>query len=99
MKHHGIDLDSDAIRAFCRKWKVAELSVFGSFLRDDFWADSDIDFLVVVDDPNYEEFDPLEAEDELSNILGRPVDLVEKHGLKWVIRDRVLSSAQVVYAA
>lgn len=99
MVSHGIDLDSEAIREFCKKWKIRELSVFGSILRDDFRPDSDVDFLAVVDDPASDEFDSMEAEEELSTILCRDVDLVEKDGLKWVIRDRVLDSARVVYAA
>lgn len=42
MVNHGINLDSPAIHEFCRKWKIKELSVFGSILRDDFRPDSDI---------------------------------------------------------
>jgi uncharacterized protein len=46
MAAHGIDLDIPAIQDYCRKWKITELSLFGSVLRDDFRPDSDIDFLV-----------------------------------------------------
>jgi hypothetical protein len=43
MTAHGIDLDSEAIRDFCAKWKIKELSVFGSILREDLRPDSDVD--------------------------------------------------------
>ena len=46
MQVGAIELDDEAIRAFCEKWGVAELAVFGSVLRDDFRPDSDVDFLV-----------------------------------------------------
>ncbi len=100
MTQHGIELDSDAVRGFCRKWRIRELSVFGSILRDDFRADSDVDFLATFEEVEaWEPFDLADMEQELSELLGRRVDLAEKNSLKWVIRDRVLSSARVVYAA
>lgn len=98
MVAHGIDLNSEEIRAFCRRWRIKELRVFGSILRSDFRPDSDVDFVADFEPAGRQEFDVIEAEEELSSILGRPVDLVEKDGLKWVIRDRVLNSSQVVYA-
>jgi predicted nucleotidyltransferase len=100
MEAHGIALDTKAVRDCCRWWKVKELSVFGSILRDDFRPDSDVDLLV-----DYEEgvmwslFDLIDAKQELTACLGRKVDLVVKGQLKWVIRDRVLESAKVIYAA
>jgi len=44
-----IDLPLQQLAAFCQKWKIVELSVFGSALRDDFGPDSDIDFLAMFD--------------------------------------------------
>ena len=38
-------LPMDLIAEFCERWKIQELSIFGSFLRDDFRPDSDLDFL------------------------------------------------------
>jgi hypothetical protein len=40
-----LDLPMSAVQQFCQKWKITELSVFGSALRDDFSADSDLDVL------------------------------------------------------
>jgi len=53
ISQHGITLPMDLIADLCRKYEVAELSVFGSLLRDDFGPDSDIDFLAVFDNDDY----------------------------------------------
>jgi predicted nucleotidyltransferase len=42
----AIALPIDQITKFCQHWQIIELSLFGSILRDDFHADSDIDILV-----------------------------------------------------
>jgi uncharacterized protein len=97
---HGINLETDAVREFCRKWRIRELCVFGSILRDDFRPDSDIDFLV--DFEEYAEWDfeaRMEMEEELERIVRRPVDIATSSSLKWVIRERVTQSAKVVHAA
>src|SRR2546423_14036724 len=76
---HGIDLNSEAIRDFCRRWKIRELSVFGSILRDDFRPHSDSDFLLDHDDDaEWDMFDHFDMEDELAGILARNVDLVDR---------------------
>lgn len=95
----SISIPSEAIAEFCRRNRIRELSLFGSVLRKDFRADSDVDVLV--------EFEP-EAQiglmalgrmrRELAALFGRSVDLVPKAGLKLIIRDSVLASAQVIYA-
>lgn len=100
MAAQKIEMPVQEIADLCRRYRVRELAVFGSFLRDDFRPDSDIDLLV--------EFAP-DAEigflalarmgRELSGILHRPVDLVPKAGLKPKIRDEVLSGRKVLYAA
>jgi len=94
-----IDIPMDAVAETCRKYHVSELALFGSVLRDDFGPDSDVDVLV--------EFDPdarigfigmAGLMIDLSEIIGRKVDLVPKNGLKRRIRKPVLESAQVIYA-
>ncbi len=103
MVKHGINLDSEAVRAFCRKWKIRELAVFGSILREDFRPDSDVD--VVVDfeeDADWEIPDLEDIREELERILGRHVDMVTRDGLEsssnWLFRRIVLSSLETVYA-
>jgi predicted nucleotidyltransferase len=95
-----LSVPRDELADFCRRHQIRRLSIFGSVLRDDFGPDSDVDVLV--------EFDPLaqvgfmalaRMQRELAELLGRPVDLVPREGLKPVIRESVLSSAEVVYAA
>lgn len=95
-----IDIPQEQLAAFCRHHHIAYLALFGSALRNDFGPESDVDMLV--------EFDPevkigllefLGIQRELSNLLGRPVDLVPRDGLKWVIRDEVLASAEAIYDA
>lgn len=101
---HGIDLESEAIRQFCRKWKIAELAVFGSVLRDDFGPDSDVDFLVSFENPdNWDISDLFDMQDELSHILARRVDFIERSAIEqsenWIIRQAVLGSAEKIIAA
>src|SRR5205085_161414 len=82
MMLHGIDLNIETIRDFCRRWKIAEMEVFGSILRDDFRDDSDVDFLVQFQEGVRWRFREVCAiEEELSGIVGRPVDLVERSDL------------------
>lgn len=95
-----IPIPAEDLAALCQKYRVHELSVFGSALRADFGSDSDLDLLVMFQ-PDAEigflEFAALQR--ELSSALGRRVDLVPKEGLKPIIRDDVIASARVVYAA
>lgn len=95
-----IAIDRHRISAFCQRWSVAELALFGSVLRDDFRTDSDVDVLVTwLPGARVSMLTLTEMAAELEAILERPVDLVPKDGLKARIRDEVISSAQVVYAA
>jgi len=90
----------EQIAAFCREHRIRRLAVFGSAVRDDFGPDSDVDVLV-----EFEAEAPIgflalaKAERELSVLLGRRVDLVLQNGLKPLIRDEVLSGAEVLFAA
>jgi len=86
---------------FCQKWRVKEFSVFGSFLRDDFDENSDVDVLLTFfQEAHHSLFDLLEMQEELKTIFGRKVDLVEKEGLRNPIRRKsILKNREVVYAA
>ena len=97
----NILLPQAEITAFCRKWQVRELALFGSVVRDDFNADSDIDVLVsfVIGSP-WSLMDLIAMRDELAALFGRPVDLVEREALRNPIRrERILSTREVVHAA
>ena len=98
-----IELPYDALEDYCRRWKINKLEVFGSILRDDFGPDSDVDFLVTFDpSARLSLFDLVHAEDELTSIVGRSVDLVEREPIEqsrnWIRRKSILESARTIYA-
>ena len=100
MDIQSVKLPMEGIAAFCRRNQIQSLSVFGSALRDDFGPDSDIDVLVEFEPDAQVGFMALSRmQRELGELLQRRVDLVPKNGLKPRIRESVLSSAEVVYAA
>ena len=96
-----IDLPAEKLRSYCGKWRIRELSLFGSVLTDEFRPDSDIDVLVVFEDEAaWDLWDRLDAEEELRQLLGRKVDLVEKQSLKNPFRrHHILQNREVVYEA
>jgi predicted nucleotidyltransferase len=96
-----IELDAEAIREFCTRWKVTEFSLFGSVLRDDFGPGSDVDVLVTfAPDAHWSAFDLVDMEEELEGLFGRKVDLVEAVCLRNPFRRKtILESRQVIHAA
>lgn len=93
-----INIPYEEIAEFCQRWRIKELSIFGSALRDDFRPDSDVDVLV--------QFEPdariglirfAQIEHELNRMLKRKVDLNTRDCLSKCFRDEVLREAQVVY--
>jgi predicted nucleotidyltransferase len=101
---HRVAIPKEQLGAFCLRWKVAEIALFGSVLRDDFRPDSDVDVLVsFMPEARHSLFDLARMQKELEAILGREVDLVEKEAVEqsrnYLRRKAILSSAEVVYAA
>ncbi len=99
-----IAIPADGIAAFCERWQVTELALFGSVLRDDFGPDSDIDVLVSFDQAaRHTLFDLARMEEELKTLFGRGVDLAERAGIEtsrnYIRRRAILQSAETVYAA
>ncbi len=95
-----IEIPTDKIADFCRRHHIRRLSIFGSVLREDFRPDSDADVLIEFEPEAQVGFIALsQMQRELSELLQRPVDLVPREGLKPIIREAVLSSSEVVYAA
>lgn len=101
MASSRIQFDEAAIAAFCQKWKVVELSLFGSVLRDDFRPDSDVDVLIAFEEGLHYGIDEyIEMVAELESIYGHPIDLVNRRYLENpFMRHRILTTRQVVYAA
>jgi predicted nucleotidyltransferase len=94
-------IDLERIGEFCRRWKVTELALFGSVLRDDFRPDSDIDVLVTFEpEAPWTLWDLSRMRTDLKAIFGREVDLVEKKALRNPFRRQaILANQRVVYAA
>ena len=100
----NIELPDDRIAEFCRKWKISELAVFGSVLREDFRPGSDLDVLITPGpDATWSAFDMIHMGEELARIVGRPVDVVSRRGLEssrnFLRRRAILESARTIYAA
>jgi len=100
----AIQLPAAEIEQFCRRWRIAELSLFGSALRSDFAEGSDVDLLVTfTPDADWSLLDHVRMRDELAALMGRSVDLVTRRSVEasqnWIRRDAILSSAKCVYAA
>ena len=88
------------IADLCERHGIQELALFGSALTEKFGSESDVDLLVTFRPGARVGFLTLaRAQHELEDLLGRSVDLVPKKGLKPAIRDSVLASARVLYAA
>jgi hypothetical protein len=99
-----ISLPEMQIADFCRRWNITELALFGSILRDDFDAASDIDVLInFSSEAKYSFRHVIAMQNELESILGRRIDLVDKQAVErspnYIRRQAILSSYEVIYAA
>jgi predicted nucleotidyltransferase len=99
-----IPIPKSELAKFCRRWKVTELALFGSALRQDFHADSDIDLLVTFEpEATHSLFDLVAMQFELEEIFRRKVDLVERRAVEqsenYIRRNHILGSAQVLHVA
>ena len=99
-----IGVPMGTIEAFCDRWEVEEIALFGSILRDDFGPDSDIDMLVRFKTERTPGLIGIAGmERELAELLARRVDLVNRRAIEesrnYIRRKAILESAQVVYAA
>jgi uncharacterized protein len=97
-----IEWPMEKISDFCRRWRIARLEVFGSVLRDDFRRDSDVDLVAsYVPEAHWSLLDRVHMKHELEDMLGRPVDLLNRRALE---HDRqsaraaaILVEAQLLY--
>ena len=102
ISRHGITLPMERITEFCRRWKIRELAIFGSFLRDDFGENSDIDLLI---DPkpgvSWTVADIEAMEQEMAGLLGRKVELIERTAVErsrnYIRKRHILATAELVY--
>lgn len=97
-------LPESVVSAFCEKWGVAELYVFGSVVREDFGPSSDLDIAVRFrPEVGYSLFDLMEMQDQLADLSGRPVDLLTLRAIEQMpnaLRRRsILDTLELVHAA
>lgn len=89
--------------AFCKRWDVTEFALFGSAVRDDFAAESDIDALVTFSaQSEWGLFAHIQMKQELAALFGRDVDLITMRSLEQshndLLRDEILENAKVIYS-
>jgi len=99
-----IDISTDQIAEFCRRWQVTELALFGSVLRQDFGPSSDVDVLVsFAPGARWGLFALVRMQEEMETILSRKVDLVSRRAVEqsenYIRRKSILSNLEVIYAA
>ena len=93
-----IPIDRQKLAQFCRKRRIRKLWLFGSVLRDDFTADSDVDVLYEFEPDTIVGFKIFDIEKELSDILGgRKVDFIDTKDISWRIRQHKSFHSEVLY--
>ena len=103
MKINGsIEVPDVAIADFCQRWKITQIELFGSALRDDFRPDSDIDLLVTfAPNDGWGLYEFVEMGKELAQMFARPVDLVERAAVEQsknpFRKHSILTTAQLAY--
>ena len=96
-----IDIPREKIEDFCRRWKMKEMAIFGSVLREDFGPESDVDYLVTFfEQARWSLFDWVEMIEELRKITGREIDLVDRESIRNPFRRcSILARMEVIYGA
>jgi predicted nucleotidyltransferase len=94
-----ISVDDRSLAAFCQRYHIRRLALFGSVLREDFRPNSDVDVLVEFEPEHVPGYSFVTIQDELSELLGRRVDLHTPASLSRHFRDAVVREAEVHYAA
>jgi uncharacterized protein len=99
-----IQIDEHKLTAFCEKWKITKLELFGSVLRDDFRPDSDVDVLAtLVPNAGWTLFDWVIMAEELETIIGRKIDILTRRSIEssenYLLRRGILQNTKQIYAA
>lgn len=100
----SLPVDRGKLEAFCQRWKIRELAVFGSALTPSFNPRSDVDVLVTFEhDAKWSLFDEVTMEDGLSALFARRVDLVSRQAIatspNWIRRKAILDSAETIHVS
>ncbi|MEM9539201.1 MAG: nucleotidyltransferase domain-containing protein [Cyanobacteria bacterium P01_E01_bin.42] len=103
LKQLPIALTQEVLVEFCQRWKVQELYLFGSVLREDFRPDSDVDLMVLFKPEARWGFEFVRMKDELEELLQRDVDLLTKESIEkshnWIRQEEILSTSRLIYVA
>ena len=94
-----LEIDRDALAALCRKHGIRKLWVFGSAVREDFGPGSDVDLLYTFEPGHRVGWEIIEIEREMSELLGRNVDLVPEKFLKPQVRRQVEKQRVALFEA
>jgi predicted nucleotidyltransferase len=102
MNNNLSKIPTNKIAEFCRRWKIRELSVFGSILTDNFNRESDVDIMIDFEaDAEWSLLDHVRMQLEIQTILRRKVDLIGKRALEashnWLLRKQILSNLQIIF--
>ncbi|MBC7225630.1 MAG: nucleotidyltransferase domain-containing protein [Thermoflexales bacterium] len=100
----SLPVPDDQIAQFCRRWRIRELALFGSALREDFSPDSDLDFLVDFErDADWGLLEHIQMQRELEGLFQRGIDLITRRALlrspNWLRRQEILKTARVLFSS
>jgi predicted nucleotidyltransferase len=98
MLNQNISIPEETIRDFCQRHKIKNLAFFGSILGPDFKPESDVDVLVEFEPGYVPGFEFFSMQEELTEIIGRQVELHTPNFLSSHFRENVIKEAQVLYA-
>jgi predicted nucleotidyltransferase len=104
MTINKINVQDEKISEICKRYKINELAIFGSALRDDYNENSDIDLLYVFgENTTHSLFDIVRIKEELEKLFGKPVDFVSRKAIEQsrnIYRKKaILENVKVIYAA
>ena len=101
LEKNGIHMSYEDVVKICERYRIAELSLFGSVIRDDFKENSDVDFIVVWENSsmNNDRWDFITIIDDFTRLLNREVDVIDVDELTNPIRRKsILSTCEMIYA-
>ncbi len=93
-----VGLDSKRIVEVCRRHGATFLAVFGSTARGEVSADSDVDLLVSFSSPK-SLLDLVGIEREISDSIGREVDLVTEGAISPCLRESIQTDLRVLHGS
>ncbi len=104
MTVNSINIQKEKLSEICKRYKIIELALFGSALREDFTNKSDIDLLVeFMPDSGITLFNIVDLKDEFEKLFGRDVDIVPKNAVKksrnYLRKNAILKNYKVIYAS